>query len=56
MYFYNNGKKKEGYELCVCCNKKVNIFRSEEIESRPFYIEGAGQLCFDCFHELYSIK
>ena len=29
-------------------------FENEEIEFRPFYIEGAGQLCYDCYHELYT--
>lgn len=41
------------YETCVCCHKKINISKNEEIELRPFYIEGAGQLCYDCYHELY---
>ena len=41
------------YELCVCCHKKINISKAVDIEFRPFYIEGAGQLCYDCFHELY---
>lgn len=41
------------YEQCVCCHKKVCISKDEYIEFRPFYIEGAGQLCYDCYHELY---
>lgn len=42
------------YETCVCCHKKVNILKNREIEFRSFYIEGAGQLCYDCYHELYT--
>lgn len=41
------------YEICVCCHKQVKIFKDEEIEFRPFYIEGAGQLCYDCYHKIY---
>lgn len=46
--------RQEPYEICVCCHRKVNVLKNEEIEFRPFYIEGAGQLCYDCFHELYA--
>lgn len=45
--------KETQYENCICCHKKLNILKNEEIEFRPFYIEGAGQLCYDCYHELY---
>lgn len=51
----NDSKKFDNkYETCVCCYKKIKIFKNEEIEFRPFYIEGAGQLCYDCYHELYT--
>lgn len=41
------------YEHCVCCHRKVKVLKNEEIEYRQFYIEGAGQLCYDCFQKLY---
>lgn len=41
------------YEECVCCYRRLSILKCKEIEFRPFYIEGAGQLCYDCYHELY---
>ncbi len=40
-------------ERCVCCHRTVSILKDEDIDFRPFYIEGAGQLCYDCYHELY---
>lgn len=46
--------RKHEYEECVCCHRKLSISKNEEIEFRPFYIEGAGQLCYDCYHELYK--
>lgn len=41
------------YEICVCCQKRLEIPRNQDIEFRPYYIEGAGQLCYDCYQELY---
>ena len=49
----DRGNQDNPYEICVCCHKKVKVSRNEEIAFRSFYIEGAGQLCYDCFHELY---
>lgn len=50
----HNVNQDVGYEICVCCHKKVKILKNKDIELRSFYIEGAGQLCYDCYHELYS--
>jgi hypothetical protein len=44
---------QEGTETCVCCGRRVNIPVNEPIGLRAFYIEGAGQLCCDCYHTLY---
>lgn len=46
-------QENKKYERCVCCHRTVSILKDEVIDFRPFYIEGAGQLCYDCFHELY---
>lgn len=52
-------KKKEDeaavqFEICVCCRKKLDIPADMELDFRPFYIEGSGQLCYDCYHEIYG--
>ena len=49
----NRENKENPYEICVCCNKQLKITRNQEIAFRTFYIEGAGQLCYDCYQELY---
>ena len=51
-----NDEKDRGkeYEECVCCHQRLDIPKNIEIELRPFYIEGAGQLCYACYHELYE--
>lgn len=42
------------FETCVCCHKKIRIVSDQSIEFRAFYIEGAGQLCYDCYQEIYG--
>lgn len=36
------------YEYCVLCKKKTDIKKSEPVESRIGYLQGAGQLCNEC--------
>jgi len=43
----------DAYERCVCCHRRGGILKDTDIEFRPFYVEGAGQLCYGCYHELY---
>ena len=40
-------------ELCVTCKKETKYDREEHIDYRVGYIEGAGQLCLDCYDEIY---
>lgn len=46
----------DGFERCVCCHKKLNIPVNQPVEYRAFYIVGAGQLCCDCWREIYGPK
>jgi len=41
-------------DKCVTCNKKSIYDREEHIDFRIGYIEGAGQLCLECYDELYK--
>lgn len=47
-------KNKEEYETCVICKCTTNVKREEPIGERYGYIEGAGQLCYDCYKKLYG--
>lgn len=51
--YRKTAKESERYEHCVRCHKQLNIPVEMEIDIRPFYIEGAGQLCYDCYQEIY---
>lgn len=47
-------EKNIKYEVCICCHKELRIPVDLEIDYRPFYIEGAGQICYDCYHKIYG--
>lgn len=47
-------KEEKEYEQCVFCGKKTIVPKEQEIEMRPYYIEGAGQLCYDCYKKIYG--
>ena len=42
------------YEVCVCCNAKVDVLKEERVENRKYYICGVGQICEQCFWELQA--
>lgn len=41
-------------EKCVVCKKSLKIKKNERIDKRKYYIEGAGQLCEQCYNKLYK--
>lgn len=47
---------KKGYDLCVNCKKETPYKTEVPVEYRDNYIEGAGQLCKDCFESVGGLK
>lgn len=45
-------RQEDEFEVCVACGRKTQIKKTESVTSRPYYIEGAGQFCSDCYFEL----
>lgn len=39
-------------EKCVLCGEQTNVPVSMDINLRKFYIEGAGQLCKECYDKI----
>lgn len=37
------------FETCVICNVDTNVPKSMHIDFRNNYVDGAGQLCFNCY-------
>ena len=50
-YEYMNNKSI--FENCVFCNKELHIRKDLDITHRLYYIEGAGQLCKECYDSTY---
>ena len=55
------GKDEEEFDRCVGvtaggkkCNAETPYRKTDHIEMRICYIEGAGQLCFDCWKRIYG--
>ena len=40
-------------DKCVSCGVDTTYDREEHIDFRIGYIEGAGQLCLDCYDNIY---
>ena len=40
-------------DKCVVCKKDSRHNKDEHIKVRIGYIEGAGQLCLDCYEDIY---
>ena len=47
---------EEELELCVNCGKETRYKKSDHIDTRLGYIEGAGQLCSRCSYTKTFIK
>lgn len=45
---------QEETEKCVSCGVDTDIPISRNINLRPYYIEGAGQLCKECYKNIYK--
>ena len=41
-------------ETCVSCNEVTEVLTTQNVQTRDFYVEGAGQLCETCFTKIYS--
>lgn len=41
-------------EKCAACGKESEYDRETDIKFRMYYVEGAGQLCKDCWEEVYK--
>ena len=42
-------------ELCIRCGKPTPYHPNTPITLRRYFVEGSGQLCEECFYELYPV-
>ena len=40
-------------EYCILCGRLTETAKDQPLSEREHYIEGAGQLCGECYQELY---
>ena len=40
-------------ETCVLCGRLAEEEKEQQVSEREYYIEGAGQLCRECYQETY---
>ena len=52
----NAEKNEKERERCTLCGKVTEYTKDTPISERFGYIEGGGQLCKDCYYELYIKK
>jgi thymidylate synthase len=41
-------------DKCVMCGKETKYPKNMHVEYRMYYVEGAGQLCEDCYTKIYT--
>ena len=46
--FFQKQLENSEMEKCILCGKKTNVPKNLHIDFRDFYVEGAGQLCYEC--------
>ena len=45
---------KDNRELCILCKTETPYHFSTDIEYRSHFVEGAGQLCKQCWDKTYE--
>jgi len=46
-------KEVSKFDNCVCCGTETNEEITKNIYERSYYVEGSGQLCKECWVEIY---
>lgn len=44
------------FDCCVSCGEKTPYKKTDHINNRENYVEGAGQLCAKCHSEIYKLS
>jgi hypothetical protein len=50
-------KEEEDFiDCCVLCGEPTIYTKSDNINIRYWYVEGAGQLCVECYNKTFKEK
>ena len=55
MWIHRQIHKHDLYENCISCKELTGTPKTLDIQKRLYYIEGAGQMCRDCWEALYPL-
>lgn len=47
------GKNTAKEEYCILCHKGTGVDFYTDIKKRKYFVNGCGQLCADCYNEIY---
>ena len=42
-------------DLCIRCGKETEYSQSTLVDKRYFYVPGSGQMCENCYREVYAL-
>lgn len=45
---------KQQVEVCISCGSFTTVPILQDVSIRHHYVEGAGQLCADCWQKIYE--
>ena len=51
---YKSKSNKNKHDECVLCGQLTQYRQTDHIDTRQYYIEGAGQLCEGCYNKTYG--
>lgn len=51
---FNKEESDKEKDICVKCKKLTQYTKDVDIDLREHYIEGAGQLCDECYDKIYG--
>lgn len=43
-------------EECITCGNSTGVREDTHVDERLYYVEGAGQLCPNCYKTIYTEK
>lgn len=56
MWIQRQIHKEQLYESCISCKEITGTPKVLDIQKRLYYLEGAGQMCRECWETLYPTQ
>ena len=47
-------KDRKQYDCCVLCGSLTEYDKNIPVDLRKYYVVGSGQLCKDCYQDVYG--